>query len=599
MAKWIHLQDDPNGGSTGEAFFNTLNNNGFSLGDRLARESLQNSRDAVDKGKKLYAEFRFVSLKGSEKKAVVEALDLRSLADRKAELGMKKETCLDHLDDRSPLRLLYVNDFNTTGLYGNPRTSSSHLRRLLLTLGDRKKQREGGASGGSYGFGKAVYSASSKIHTIVAYSRFDEYADDGVNARLMGCGYFPPYSRKGADYSGRAIFGKNGRDAKNRTVVDPSVNEQAHEVAKKLGFQVRDKGSSGSSILILDPQVNPTDLVAGIETWWWPALVEQSMDVVVFDENGDRLIPKPRQRADIRPFVEAFHIATGVAEPMGSHQNRSAFNKIDAASIGDAGLVLLESDIVEKGFPEERLNSIALIRGPRMVVQYHPIGGLSPYVAGAFVASDDVEAWLKVSEPPAHDVWDATSPDLEEFGETAAKAVKAIHNRLKMQSAMFRKSAAPPPSPNRRSLKVFENMFGRLFKSRQPGSPSVPPGESAPIRIEFTGHPTPVAAPGEPEKIKFSTRFDIRLREDFPRPEAQLKVSLDCNIVEEEDSRGDPLSVKVAVSGADFSNDSDGRFILKLKKDDKASFQVDSEPYDSIWTVRFTPTVEVVDEVAP
>src|ERR1700722_10130341 len=128
MAKWHHLQDDPNGGSTGEAFFSTLNNNRFPLADRLARESLQNSRDAVSKDKKLSMEFRFASLKGAAKKALVEHLNLESLSKRKDELGIKKDTCLEHLDDNVPLKLLFVADHNTTGLYGNPRQASSHLR---------------------------------------------------------------------------------------------------------------------------------------------------------------------------------------------------------------------------------------------------------------------------------------------------------------------------------------------------------------------------------------------------------------------------------------------------------------------------------------
>lgn len=594
MSKWNHLTDDPNGGSTGEAFFSTLNNNGYPLGDRLARESLQNSRDAVKPGEKLLAEFRFVSLVGSKKTAMVNALDLKSLAGRKDKLRIKKDCCLDHLDDDVPLRLLYVNDFNTTGLFGNPRVKSSHLRRLLLTLGDREKQREGSSSGGSYGFGKAVYSATSKIHTIVAYSRFDDNPDGSTNTRLMGCGYFPPHSVNGQDFSGRAIFGDGIHDEQNRLVIDPVTNETAHAIAEKLGFAERPEGASGSSILILDPQITANDLVRGIETWWWPALVEQAMDVVVYEESGQRIIPRPRQRADLRPFIDAFHIATGVAAPVGNYQSKPSFNKIDNASLGDAGLVMLDADIQDKGFPEDRLNTIALIRGPRMVVHYHHVGGSSPYVAGAFVASNDIEIWTKVSEPPAHDVWDASSPDLEEYGETAPKAIKAIHSRLKNQAASFRKSAMPPPTSGRRSLKVFENMFGRLFKSKNMGIPPVPAGESAPIRIEFAKQPTLSISDENEELIAFSAKFNVLLRDDFAAPEAKVKVSLDCNIVEDEDSRGDALPLMVTAEGQEIVPDNDGSYICQLAKGKKLSFDVLSTGYDPMWSVRFTPTVELL-----
>ena len=600
MANWEHLYDDPNGGSTGEAFFNTLNNNGFPLGDRLARESLQNSRDAVSKGKKLAAEFRFTSYSGAEKKAVASALKLDLLSKRKGSLGIKKATCIDQLNDDTPLRLLYVSDFNTTGLFGNPRHASSHLRRLLLTLGDRKKQREAALSGGSYGFGKAVYSATSKIHTVYAYSRFDANEDDGVNTRLMGCGYFPPHSIQGEDFSGRAIFGIKATDEKNRFVVDPVVNEEAHILASKMGFKTRDLGMSGSSILIVDPQVTPAELISGIETWWWPALIEQSMDIVVYDDAGQRHVPKPKQRPDLRPYIDAFHIATGVAAPISPHQARPAFNKVEEGiSIGDAGLVLLGSDAVEKGFKEERLNTVALIRGPRMVVQYHQVGGSTPFMVGAFVASDDVETWLKVSEPPAHDVWDHSSPDLDEHGEIARKSVKAIHSRLKTQCASFRKSASPPPTAGRRSLKVFENMFGRMFHSRNDGMPPrPPPGELNPVRIEFKKQPTLSVAPNASDQIMFLTKFDIHLREDFAEPSAMLRVVLDCNIMEDEDSKGDDLPIHVQAHGPVFARDDRGAYVCTMEKGERATFEVESDPYDSMWSVKFVPTIEVVKEEA-
>lgn len=590
MAKWQHLLEEPNGGSTGEAFFSTLNNNGFPPGDRLARESLQNSRDAVEQGSKLKAVFRFTELKGAVKRNFVEALDLDALGARKAELGIKPGTCLDCLGDKTPLRVLYVDDFNTTGLFGNPRNSQSNLRRLLLTLGDRKKQREKTASGGSYGFGKAVYSASSRIHTIVAYSRFDKRADDDgsapVNTRLMGCGYFQPHTLKKEDYSGRAIFGKQAKDEKNRFVVDPLINQHAHAVAERLGFDVRGEGQSGASILIVDPLITAADLLSGIETWWWPALVQQSMDVQVVDETGQKHVPRPNQRPELRPFIEGFQIATSVAEPMKGHQQRPSFNKLDGVSIGEAGLILLSDALIDKGFPEDRLNTVALVRAPRMVVQYFPVGGTSPFVVGSFVASDEVEQWLKTSEPPAHDVWDASSSDLDEDGR---KAIKSIHARLKNAAASFRKSALPPPSENKRSLKIFESTFGRLFNARQEGTTTTGRDPQVlPVSIEFTRQPMPVTAG---ERIRFSAQFEVKLRPDFPRDEAALKVAVDCDIVEEEDSKGDALPLDISCTAEHTSVGNE--FLLSLKKGEKATFKVKSAPYDPMWSVRFTPKVSL------
>ncbi len=85
---WHHVLD-AGYGSTGEAFHSTLNNNAFSIPERLARESLQNSRDAVRKDAKLSASFRFSNLLGADKKALIDALGLGSLATKSKYLGLK------------------------------------------------------------------------------------------------------------------------------------------------------------------------------------------------------------------------------------------------------------------------------------------------------------------------------------------------------------------------------------------------------------------------------------------------------------------------------------------------------------------------------
>ena len=70
-------------------------------------------------------------------------------------------------------------------------TRSSNFYRLLLSLGDRSEVRLAqGVTGGSYGFGKSVYSSSSAIRTIFAYTRFQAGAGDEEITRVFGCGYF-------------------------------------------------------------------------------------------------------------------------------------------------------------------------------------------------------------------------------------------------------------------------------------------------------------------------------------------------------------------------------------------------------------------------
>lgn len=183
------------GGATGEAFVNTLQATGMSPNAVLAREAIQNSSDAAtNPGKeKVRVVFRRVQFIESQKTKFVQRAGLSSCIAKRAEcLELQTGHCLTSLNDPDvPLSLLYIEDYLTHGLYGDPHDDSSHFFRLLLSLGDGSKSRGGKESGGSYGFGKSVYSANSRIHTIFAYSVFDKkYVKNGVHARLMGCSYF-------------------------------------------------------------------------------------------------------------------------------------------------------------------------------------------------------------------------------------------------------------------------------------------------------------------------------------------------------------------------------------------------------------------------
>lgn len=593
MVKWHHLLEDPMGGPTGEAYFSTMNNNDYSAGERLARESLQNSRDAVSNGLKLRVEYRFARFTGKLKRTFVETLNLTALADRRQLLGLKGETCLDHLKkDGNSIRALYVSDYNTTGLFGPLQDRHSHFRRLLLTLGDRQKSRDGGRiSGGSYGLGKAVYTLASKIHVIVAYSRFDENKDSGVCARLMGSGYHQPYEIGKKQYNGRSIFGVPGQTADGRKAYDAVGNKDAHSIATQLGFKIREEGESGTSILILDPLVDPEDLVRGIETWWWPASVENAMDITVIDEKGATHVPRPKNRPDLRPFIEAFGIARGLSKPLGKHQGVSDWQRLEGYEIGRAAVTLLDETAQ---VPEERVNTVAMIRGPRMVVRYQHIGGSSPSIAGAFVGSDDVETWLRESEPPAHDGWDANSADLAAT-PIAGKAIKAIHNRLKNFCSQFRRQASPTPEKSKRSLRIFQTTLGRLFRNREEGPSPRPGGTAAPVHITFSEQPQPQTIKGEDHLIRFATKFALTLDEKFSKNSARIKVDLNCDIVEDEGLHGDPLGIKVRIADGALKAEN-GSYSGEIRKSEPIVFEVESEPYDRMWSVRFIPEIEVAVE---
>lgn len=231
---WIFEKSGPMGGAAGEAYANTLKSPGMPPAHVLAREAIQNSVDAGN-GDKVAMRFRAVALANSAKKAFVEAAGLHGLAARASalQLGPNSLAAIDKA--RTPLQLLYVEDFNTEGLSGAAHDSTSNFFRLLLSLGDRSKARASAGSGGSYGFGKSVYSSSSAIQTIFAYTRFAD-EEGKQHTRIFGCGYYASHRFGDQGFSGRAWMGSKERtDPSGFKVVDPLEGAAADKLAGKLG----------------------------------------------------------------------------------------------------------------------------------------------------------------------------------------------------------------------------------------------------------------------------------------------------------------------------------------------------------------------------
>lgn len=283
---WIFEKNHPMGGAAGEAFSNVLLATGLDPSGVLAREAIQNSVDAFDQrqGDKVKVAFRQEMLTGDAKSSLVSKLGLLQLVQRKWAFDQQPGSCIDTLEIfEQPLGILLIEDFGTHGLSGEPHSSHSHFYRLLLSLGDGAKARISDKTGGSYGYGKAVYSANSRIHTIVAYSVYqdNEHPDDCCHSVLMGCSYFRSHSYGGSDYTGRAWFGVPA--ANQPDVVDPFADGDADHLAAALGFTPRGSGSTGTSVMIVDCQVNTDELRGSIEDWWWPRILEDDLDVEIWE----------------------------------------------------------------------------------------------------------------------------------------------------------------------------------------------------------------------------------------------------------------------------------------------------------------------------
>lgn len=592
---WMFQPSPKMGGATGEAFVNTLFGVGLKPAAILAREAIQNSVDAQEGDEKVRVHFRRVTLTGKEKERFVAALALnQEFAGRGKVLEFQRGNCVATIKDASePLHLLYIEDFNTHGLFGDPHHPKSHFHRLLLSLGDGAKSRNAEGSGGSYGYGKSVYLANSRIHTIVAYSAFDPKKDESKrDARLMGCGYFNSHEHGGKQYSGRAWFGLESK--KDADVVDPLQDQSAHELAEALGFTSRQKGKHGTSLLIIDCPVDCDELRTSIEEWWWPRLIDESLglDIVIQEQSSTVVPPKPRARPDLKPFIHCFEMAIGRGTATGKHDKTDRLYRLEDRELGNFGYTVLDEKQLIDPALQEKVNSVALIRSPLMVVAYLEVGGALPLpCAGAFVADPGVDQALKISEPAAHDKWDPNSARLNNLPESDRKVVDSVIKRLKAGLRRFANEAAPPNPKQEARLKSLERLLGTLF--RPPAGGSGGGGYKAdPIEIKFVEPPHAV-----PDENGLCTKgsFQLALSDEADEESLEAWLRVECLVVEDEGgSDEDRLELSVKSKDIELEPDKNdptrGRFTIE--KGERPLFVFRTQPYQADWSTRVRVHVE-------
>ncbi|GIV03746.1 MAG: hypothetical protein KatS3mg015_2576 [Fimbriimonadales bacterium] len=591
LAKWSFEPVGPMGGATGNAFANVLQAAGIIPEAELAREAIQNSCDAAKAGqRRVRVVFRIVTLDGDSKERFVTELSLRQgIGKRIGRVHLAPDNCLSQ--SARPLCLLFVEDYGTVGLHGDPHKRQSHFHRLLLTVGDSTKAVASSRSGGSYGYGKSALSLNSRLRTIVAYSAF-ESDDTGATARLMGCAYLDAHEFNGKEWTGRGWFGV--RRPGSKIVVDPLLDEEAHAFAERLGFRSRRNGEHGTSILIVDSHAHDhRHLLRGIEEWWWPRLLDQELEVVV-EVAGTQYFPQPKLRRDLLPFIECYSLAVGRAQPAGPHQKSDRFNRLRGLSLGVYAFQVFDSELAEE-FPEEKLGRVALIRSPKMVVEYAPMGRSTPAAVGVFLADPDIDDILKLSEPPNHDRWDPESRRLEVANpdeDTAREVVRQVRKRLKDQMRRFQAQASPPKPREERRLRFLERELGALFRPQLRGDDGHE-GETDPVEIRF--REGPLARPCDSGRIETIAKVALKLRPEAEDDSTEAIVRVRVPILEDDHGReGDllPVTIESDDVGPPDGDLTEPEFPVCLCKNEWRVFSLRSAPYDPRWSTKVD--VEVV-----
>lgn len=547
-------------------------------------------------------DFFFELFTGEDALNYWDLLDLQSLAarasapgiDRVKILGLSATDCLT-AGPRKPLRILTVIERGGGGMPGSLADPDSVLLRALMNIGEAQS-RTGAA--GSYGYGKAAVAQASRPRILIVYTctRLSD-SPDGVTRRLMGIAYWGNHSFNGTKYTGWGIFVNNDAGA-----LAALENEEADAFAERLDIPVRSPAAPddiGTTFMIIDPVFDAHDLKGAAEIFWWPLLQNTralELDLSIHDEDGNCLeIEVNESHPQLGQFIARFKEA--------EKSRKTGDEMLTPTSLvlnRGAGISSLEVTN-----PESPIDStlVALMRSPLMVVTYQPVKGSNQPLVGVFVSHDRTNENLRRVEPPEHDKWLKKrvgglvgSPEDFRISKMVAEEVGNAVRALRM----------PEPEPIT-DLSDFSKFFPAIEGGIAKPKPPRPLGSKKQRLVHVNlvhsvnNLYVPVERPQREQQTdgKLKARAVVRFWLDKERAARVKRDFLDATItigarIDEDGPRGEWIGaqVKEVVVGrkSKFKNTTtrggapatfEGRF--KIGED--IFFQIETEPYDSDWTV--------------
>lgn len=599
------------GGLAGKVFRNI---DALTAEDLLAREVIQNSWDASRKLNQTRAknaqvpfkmEFKFQKISGKAKKEFLESTGIKEIFEQ-SKLMKKKEAerakkAFDAIFNSENLEILVCSDFGAHGLYGDISLSSkSILFRALYMFGDTGKD-EDVDSGGSYGFGKSAFIRGSSIQTVFAYSSFKPFEKDKVTRRLVGATYWgshiTPDSRT---LEGRAILG----DPNFPEPGQPFEDKDADAMAKNLGLKTRNADNEenlGTSLLLIQPQVTPDKLLASIEKWWWPAIVDSDMEITVVDTNGKVHHPRPKSNPFVAPYLRPYEIIrdrSKISSVLNESLISSGWQSVAGIDVGKAVLrVATEEEIdAEPEGDGGRFPKIALMRIPKMIIEYKTYTKRRLPVRGVFLASQKADVHLKNTEPAQHSHWD-TKPD-PEIPEDSTAIAAGVESKLSNGLSKFIEEVSPPAPNERETLNVYSELLRNFLSGKREGvNPPPPPKSVAPIEIQFSKSPVTKAYK---DQIFIEAEFKVSVSPKSEKNVYEVKITSDFQILEDESETGEqwPCHVDLVKAHKDFKVVSTNEIEGKLKKGETVIVRIKSDLYQAQWTSRLKPVVEILSNNA-
>lgn len=459
----------------------------------FVRESLQNSWDARDKT--------------SADDGVTYAIDYRLLDDHSSDIlrrrvfgeGTAHVPGLKAALEKQNIPLLIVSDSGTTGLRGptnaavatdGPSDFNSFVREIGRSATKAVK-------GGSYGFGKGVFFTAGRSRTILVYTRTVDENGLRVN-RFIAVANDDSYVYEGFKYTGRHWWGVRAEFEDDRTgntsiFAEPMTGPQADNAAKffKMDRHFTDEKETGTSIAVIDPAFEDSSeeqmdqIARALTRWAWPHMVhtpdeEDELNFVVTHNNEHVSVPDPKSDPLLKEFVTAYLDSRNVDLTKGegftfrrSTEVSSVRSGRPSRGLGRLGIREIQGRVsAQKSVVEHTSGAIALMRGPRMVVEYRqgPADRFGRDYAAVFTAAEDLDREFALSEPTTHDAWHPrTLTDQDLLGSTWKSRNNPVKIALNHMDDLIRSwssdGTADKDSPYDNASRQIASMLGGVLGS--------------------------------------------------------------------------------------------------------------------------------------
>ena len=419
--------------------------------ETFVREVLQNANDQKrDDDVPVDVTFRFVTLTGKDRREFLDALQwehglrqrLGTIAT--SDQGRGYEQLLNRFEDPDKeIRLLIVEDRNTTGLTGGWDDDSNYA---ALVRDELYSSKQDDTAGGSYGLGKSVLWTFSGTSTVI-FNSYPEVAGAETQAqRLIGRTKLPTHEIPDNEttYQGAGWLCHPTR-TDDGVRPEALTGDEAAKLARDLN--ITRPAMSGTSAMVVDfrdptrearPELEEvaSEFVEAAVKYFWPAIYRGDLNVSV--ETPETTIEADVDGVQsIKPFVECFERRfddnNSSLDTPGDVSGLDIPMKIppraDRTETPD-GTVRLAARLASPADDDTYLNKVALFRGSGMVVKYldqsrvafgdrnfHGILACGEArIDGASMDSDrEIDRFLRFAEPPDHDEWESTENLREEY----------------------------------------------------------------------------------------------------------------------------------------------------------------------------------------